>query len=45
MKVEIFVTGIISTNCYVVSNEETKEALIIDPAAYPKKMRAYLHEN
>lgn len=45
MKVEIFVTGIISTNCYVVSNEETKEAVIIDPAAYPKKMRAYLHEN
>lgn len=36
MKVEIFVTGIISTNCYVVSNEETKEAVIVDPAAYPK---------
>lgn len=45
MKIEIFVTGIISTNCYVVSNEETKEAVIIDPAAYPKKMKSYLQEN
>lgn len=45
MKVEIFVTGIISTNCYVVSNEETKEAVIVDPAAYPKKLKAYLQEN
>lgn len=45
MKIEIFVTGIISTNCYVVSNEETKEAVIIDPAAYPKKMKGYLQEN
>ena len=45
MKVEIFVTGIISTNCYVVSNEETKEAVIVDPAAYPKKLKSYLQEN
>ena len=44
MKVEIFVTGIISTNCYVVSNEETKEAVIIDPAACPKKLTNYIME-
>lgn len=44
MKVEIFVTGIISTNCYVVSNEETKEAVIIDPAACPKKLTGYIEE-
>ena len=45
MKVEIFVTGIISTNCYVVSNEETKEAVIVDPAAYPNKLKSYIQEN
>lgn len=44
MKIEKFVTGIISTNCYVVQNEDTKEAVIIDPANYPKKMRAYINE-
>ena len=27
MKIEKFVTGIISTNCYIVTNEETKELL------------------
>ena len=36
MKVEKFVTGIISTNCYLVINEDTKQAVIIDPAACPK---------
>lgn len=35
MKVEKFVTGIISTNCYLAINEETKQAVIIDPAAAP----------
>lgn len=44
MKIETFVTGIISTNCYVVHNEDTKEAVIIDPAYYPKKMKAYIAE-
>lgn len=38
MKVEIFVTGIISTNCYLVSNEETKEAVLVDPPNMPKKL-------
>ncbi len=38
MKVERFVTGIISTNCYLAVNEETKQAVIVDPAACPKKM-------
>lgn len=44
MKVEIFVTGIISTNCYAVINEETKEAVLIDPAAYPRKLKNYISE-
>lgn len=44
MKVEVFVTGIISTNCYLVVNEETKEAVIIDPAGMTKKMMEYISE-
>lgn len=44
MKIEKFVTGIISTNCYIVQNEDTKEAIIIDPAYFPKKMKAYIAE-
>lgn len=42
MKIKKIVTGIIGTNCYLVSNEETKEAVIIDPAAVPKKMIEYI---
>ena len=44
MKVERFVTGIISTNCYLAVNEETKKAVIVDPAACPKKMLDYIEE-
>lgn len=42
MRVERFVTGIISTNCYLAVNEETKQAVIVDPAACPKKMLEYI---
>lgn len=38
MKIERFVTGIMSTNCYLVVQEDTKQAVIIDPAACPKQM-------
>ena len=29
MKVERFVTGIISTNCYLAVNEETRQAVVL----------------
>ncbi len=45
MKIEIFVTGIISTNCYAVVNVDSKETVLIDPAAYPKKLKNYLQDN
>ena len=38
MKIEKFVTGIIRTNCYLVSNVETHQAVIVDPAAVPKAL-------
>jgi hydroxyacylglutathione hydrolase len=31
MLVETFPVGMLSTNCYVVSSQETKEAIVIDP--------------
>jgi hydroxyacylglutathione hydrolase len=31
MLIEIFTVGMLSTNCYVVSNPETREAIVIDP--------------
>jgi hydroxyacylglutathione hydrolase len=31
MLVEVFIVGMLSTNCYVASSQETKEAIIIDP--------------
>ena len=42
MKIEKFVTGIISTNCYIVTNEETKETVIVDPANLSKAMIGYI---
>lgn len=44
MKVERILTGILSTNCYVAWNEQTKEAVIVDPAAYSKKLAEFLRE-
>lgn len=31
MLIETFAVGMLSTNCYIVSDEKTKEAIIIDP--------------
>ena len=42
MKVELFATGILGTNTYVVMNEDTKEAVVIDPARLSKKLREYI---
>lgn len=45
MKVEKFATGILGTNTYLVINEETKQAVVIDPAALPKRLKDYIAEN
>lgn len=42
MRIKTIVTGIISTNCYIVSNEETREAIIIDPGYCSKSLKEYL---
>jgi len=45
MKVEQFATGILGTNTYLVINEETKQAVVVDPAALPKRLKNYIAEN
>ena len=42
MKVERFVIGMIGTNCYLVSNTETKECVIVDPAVYSEELAAHI---
>ena len=34
--------GMIGTNCYVVSNENTKECFIVDPAVCDKNVISYI---
>lgn len=42
MKIEKFIVGILSTNCYLISNSETKQAVIIDPSMYSRKLREHI---
>lgn len=45
MKIEKFVTGIISTNCYLAINEETARIVVIDPAACPPYLMEHIKSN
>lgn len=38
MKIEHFVIGMVGTNCYIVSNEKTKECVLIDPGTYSEEL-------
>lgn len=42
MRIEKFVIGGLSTNCYLLKNEETKELLIVDPASCPEYLTGYI---
>ncbi len=42
MEVEKIVVGNLKTNCYVIKDEENKEAIVIDPADDIEKIRAKL---
>ncbi|MBH1939532.1 MBL fold metallo-hydrolase [Mobilitalea sibirica] len=39
------VLGMIQTNCYIISNTQSKEAIVIDPAAEAVKIIDYLKTN
>lgn len=45
MKIEKFITGILGTNSYLVINEETKQAVVFDPAALPSNLKEYIKKN
>ncbi|MDF2484966.1 MAG: hypothetical protein K0R46_1134 [Herbinix sp.] len=39
------VLGMVQTNCYIVSNSETKEAIVFDPADHADRIEQYLKAN
>lgn len=45
MKIETVTVGQLDTNCYVVFDEESREALVIDPGDEPDKILAYIDTN
>ncbi len=42
MKIERFVLGPVGTNCYIVSNGETKECFLVDLAACPPELVSHI---
>ena len=44
LKINQYVVGPVQTNCYFAMNEETKELLVIDPGASPKKLAEKIRE-
>ncbi len=42
MKIDTLELGAIATNCYIVYNEGAEEAIVIDPAAEPEKIKKAL---
>ena len=45
MKIEKFVLGSMSTNCYLLINEDTKEMVIVDPATCPEYLVNHVKSN
>lgn len=44
MKIQSYVLGVIKTNCYIISNEKTNEAIILDPADNGEEIIKVLEE-
>lgn len=45
MKIERFSIGILGTNCYLVTNEETKKGILIDPSDFPSYLKHHIEES
>ncbi len=45
LKLKVLVLGVFQTNCYIISNADTKEAIVIDPADNQEKIEEYLKAN
>ncbi len=44
MKVETVVVGALETNCYLVYDEESRQAAVVDPGAEPKKIISVIEQ-
>ncbi len=44
-RMKALVLGMVQTNCYIISNGDTKEAIVIDPADNADKIEQYLKAN
>ena len=44
MKIQSYVLGMVSTNCYIIFNESTNEALIIDPPDQAPALKVKIEE-
>ncbi len=42
MQIETFVVGVMNTNCYLVVNEESRRAVVVDPAVCSAQMMEYI---
>ncbi len=45
LSLKTLVLGMVQTNCYIVSNDESKEAIVFDPADYADRIEQYLKAN
>jgi glyoxylase-like metal-dependent hydrolase (beta-lactamase superfamily II) len=45
LAMKILVLGMVQTNCYIISNTESKEAIVIDPADQAERIEQYLKAN
>jgi hydroxyacylglutathione hydrolase len=45
LTLKTLVLGMVQTNCYIISNEETKEAIVFDPADNADRIEQYLKAN
>lgn len=44
MRIQSYVLGVVKTNCYIITNEETQEAIVIDPADQAQEIEKQLEE-
>jgi len=45
LKCDFRVVGPVQTNCYFLSDEETKECIVVDPGADAKSLLSYIEKN
>lgn len=45
INIKTLVVGMVQTNCYIISNSERKEAIVIDPGDDDQKIIQYLESN